>query len=207
MGSRSLSRIILRRIPHSVSRIILRHQETTLDFNFDKPVWSGMNTTACSYALLKSIVAEDATVIAKLRSAGAIILGKATMNEFANLKAFNAIEGWSARGGKGRSAYDTGEYGEQGAKPSGSSSGSAIAVSAGFAPAALGTETSGSLISPAGRAAAYTLRSTVGLVSRYGTIPGCKSFDTIGPIAKSTWDVALLLGCMAGLDPKDEASE
>ncbi|KAJ9112252.1 hypothetical protein QFC22_006336 [Naganishia vaughanmartiniae] len=167
----------------------------------------GMNTTAGSYALLKSIPMEDATVIAKLRSAGAIILGKATMNEFANLKAFNAIEGWSARGGRGRSAYDVGGHGSDGAKPSGSSSGSAIAVSAGFSPAALGTETSGSLISPAGRAAAYTLRSTAGLVSRYGVIPGCKSFDTIGPITKSAWDTAVLLSCMAGLDPKDEATK
>lgn len=108
---------------------------------------------------------------------------------------------------KGGPLYDTGECGNAGPSPAGSSSGSAIAVSAGFASAALGTETSGSLIAPAGRAAAYSLRSTVGLVSRYGMIPGARTFDTIGPITKSAWDTALLLGCMAGFDPKDEASE
>ncbi|KAJ9092395.1 hypothetical protein QFC21_006897 [Naganishia friedmannii] len=164
----------------------------------------GMHTTAGSYALVNSIPKEDATVIAKLRAAGAIILGKTTMTEFGNCKYSKADWGWSARGGQPLSAYVGGGY--PAANPEGSSSGSAIALSAGWAPATLGTETCGSLISPTGRAAGYTLRSTVGLISRYGVIPVSTTLDTVGPIAKSAHDIALLVECMSGYDAKDPAT-
>ncbi|KAJ9094936.1 hypothetical protein QFC21_005728 [Naganishia friedmannii] len=167
----------------------------------------GMKTTAGSYALLNSIPVEDSTVIAKLRAAGAIILGKTTMCELGHYRTsavINPCHGWSSRGGQGRSAYVAGGCPE--ANPGGSSSGSAIAVSAGFAPAALGTDTIGSLIAPAGRAAEYTLRSTVGLISRYGVVPASRHLDTVGPIAKSVCDAAILLECMSGYDPKDPAT-
>ena len=104
-----------------------------------------------------------------------------------------------------QSAYVAGGY-FNGGDAEGSSSGSAIAVSAGWAPAALGTETAGSLITPSGRAALYTLRSSVGLVSRYGAIPASKELDTVDPMTKSAYDTALLLGCMIGYDPSDPAS-
>lgn len=165
-----------------------------------------MSNTAGSLALVNSIVPEDATVIAKLRAAGAIILGKTTMTEFGGLKSSTMTRGFSARGGQGQSAYVEGGF-ANGGDPMGSSSGSAIALSAGWAPATLGTETSGSLIAPSGRAAAYTLRPTLGLVSRAGTVPGSKSMDTVGPMAKSVFDIALLLQHMAGSDSKDDTSE
>lgn len=167
---------------------------------------TGMATSAGSYALLNSIPSSDATVITKLRVAGAIFLGKSTMTELGNLKSSVEKMGRSARGGQGQSAYVYGGY-AGGGNPLGSSSGSAIAVSAGFAAAALGAETLGSLVAPAGRAALFSLRPTMGLVSRDGTVPGAKSFDMIGPMAKSTCDVALLLQQIAGTDPKDPASE
>ncbi|KAJ9113977.1 hypothetical protein QFC22_005795 [Naganishia vaughanmartiniae] len=164
----------------------------------------GMHTTAGSYALVNSIPKEDATVIAKLRAAGAIILGKTTMTEFGNCKYSKADWGWSARGGQPLSAYVAGGY--PNANPDGSSSGSAISVSAGWAPGALGTETNGSLILPAGRAAGYALRSTAGLISCFGVVPISATIDTVGPITKSAYDTALLLECMSGYDAKDPAT-
>jgi amidase len=165
-----------------------------------------MATTAGSFALLNSIPSSDAPVIAKLRAAGAIILGKSTMTELGNLKSSVEKMGRSARGGQGQSAYVAGGY-AAGGDPLGSSSGSAIAVSAGWAAASLGAETLGSLVAPAGRAALYCLRPTLGLVSRDGTIPGAKSFDMVGPMGKSAYDVALVLQHIAGTDPKDPASK
>ncbi|GHJ89998.1 hypothetical protein NliqN6_6400 [Naganishia liquefaciens] len=162
----------------------------------------GMATTAGSYALVNSVPRHDATVIAKLRAAGAIILGKTNMSEFANLKSSSASMGWSARGGQTQSAYVVGGY-TNGGEPLGSSSGSAVAVSAGWTPASLGTETLGSIIAPAGRAALYALRPTLGLVSRAGMVPACKAMDTVGPMAKCVYDVALLLECMMGPDHLD----
>ncbi|KAJ9115471.1 hypothetical protein QFC22_005229 [Naganishia vaughanmartiniae] len=172
------------------------------------PLVTGMKTTAGSHALLNSVPAEDATVIAKLRAEGAIILGKTTMCELGHYRTSavaNPCHGWSSRGGQGLSAYVAGVCPE--ANPGGSSSGSAIAVSAGWAPASLGTDTIGSLIAPAGRAAGYTIRSTVGLVSRHGVVPASRRLDTVGPIAKSVFDVALLLECISGFDAKDLATQ
>lgn len=164
-----------------------------------------MNTTAGSYALLNSIVPGDATVTAKLRAKGAIILGKASLSEFAMFKASHVENGWNAIGGQCQSAYVQGGF-KAGGDPSGSSSGSAVGVSAGFAPAALGSETDGSIVSPAARAAAYGIKPSIGLVSRSGVIPIAASQDTVGPIAKSTYDAALLLQSIAGYDAKDKAS-
>lgn len=166
----------------------------------------GMKTTAGSYALANSVVPGDATVIAKLRAKGAIILGKASLSEFAMFKASSVENGWSAIGGQCQSAYVEGGF-SAGGDPSGSSSGSAVGVSAGFAPASLGSETDGSIVSPAARAAAYGIKPSIGLVSRSGVIPIAASQDTVGPIAKSTYDAALLLQIIAGYDEKDQASE
>lgn len=165
-----------------------------------------MTTSAGSYALVNSIPRGDATVISKLRAAGAIILGKTNMTEFAGMKSTTTSTGSSARGGQGQSAYVVGGY-ANGGDPLGSSSGSGIAVSAGWAAASLGTDTVGSIVAPAGRAALYALRPTMGLVSRAGIVPGCKMMDTVGPMAKCVYDVALLLENMVGPDPEDESSE
>lgn len=170
----------------------------------DYVIGSGMKTTAGSLALFNSVPIEDSTVVAKLRAAGAIILGKTTMCEFGHYRTSavnNPCHGWSSRGGQGLSAYVAG--GCPDANPGGSSSGSAIAVSAGWAPAALGTDTIGSLIAPAGRAAGYTIRPTVGLISRHGVVPASRYLDTVGPIAKSAHDTGLLLECISGYDPKE----
>lgn len=164
-----------------------------------------MATTAGSYALLNSIPPSDAFVIAKLRAADAIILGKSTMTELGNLKSSVEKMGRSARGGQAQSAYVEGGY-AAGGDPLGSSSGSAIALSAGWAPGALGAELSGSLVAPSGRAAVYCLRPTMGLVSRGGTVPGAKPMDVVGPMAKTAYDVALLLQHIAGTDPRDAPS-
>lgn len=164
-----------------------------------------MNTTAGSYALLNSKVPRDATVTANLRSRGAIILGKASLSEFAMFKSDHVSNGWAAISGQCQSAYIKGGF-AAGGDPSGSSSGSAVGVSAGFAPAALGSETDGSIVSPAARAAAYGIKPSIGLVSRSGVIPIGASQDTVGPIAKSTYDAALLLQSIAGYDERDKAS-
>ncbi|KAJ9103323.1 hypothetical protein QFC20_004800 [Naganishia adeliensis] len=162
---------------------------------------TGMRTTAGSYALINSVVPEDATVVAKLRAAGAIIIGKANLSEFANLKG-EVPSGWSARGGQTQSAYIKGGYAAGGA-PGGSSSGSAVGVSAGFAAAAVGTESDGSMLVPCARAGVYGLKATVGLISRTGMVAPIRTADTLGPITRSTYDAALLLGIMAGKDQKD----
>ncbi|KAJ9100953.1 hypothetical protein QFC19_005349 [Naganishia cerealis] len=146
----------------------------------------------------------DATVISKLRSKGAIVLGKASMTEFANFR--GSIEnGWGARHGQCQSAYVVGGF-DAGGDPSGSSSGSAVAISAGFAAGTLGSETDGSIIDPAGRAAAYGIKPSIGLVSRSGVIPISSSQDTVGPIVRSTYDAALLLTHLAGYDAADPAT-
>lgn len=145
-----------------------------------------MQTTAGSHALAESIVPEDAAAIQNLRAAGAIIIGKANLSELSGMR--DEIEGqWSGRGGYCRSAY------VKDGDPGGSSCGSAVAVSAGFAAAALGGDTTGSITFPAGRAACYAMRPTLSLVSTEGCIPLSSSLDVIGPMGKSTHDVALVL--------------
>ena len=168
--------------------------------NIATDVSLGMNTTAGNYAFLGSQVPGDAPVAAQLRAKGAIILGKANLSELANYKSTNTTNGWSARGGQTQSAYVVGGF-AAGGDPCGSSSGSAVGVSAGFAAAALGSETDGSLVCPSNRAALYTIRMSVGLSSRSGVVPISSTQDTTGPMAKSTYDCALILENMVATSP------
>ena len=158
-----------------------------------------MRTTAGSLAF-EAPAARDATVTAKLRAAGGIVLGKANLSEWANLRGVGSISGWSARGGQTRNPYALDR------NPSGSSSGSAVAAAANLCAAALGSETDGSIISPASMCSLVGIKPTVGLVSRAGVIPISSSQDTVGPIGRCVADVAVLLGAIAGADPDDPAT-
>jgi amidase len=160
-----------------------------------------MMTTAGSLALLGSIAPRDSFVAQKLRQAGAVILGKTNLSEWANFRGENSTSGWSARGGLTKNPYALDR------NPSGSSSGSAVAVSAGLCAAAVGTETDGSLISPAAVCGIVSIKPTVGLISRSGIIPISRTQDTAGPMTRTVTDAAILLGALTGVDPRDEATE
>ncbi|PVH95468.1 amidase signature enzyme [Periconia macrospinosa] len=163
----------------------------------------GMNSTAGSFALLQGSHAKsDAFVVKKLRDAGAIILGKANQDEWSGQRGTNNGSAWSARGGRMSAAYVEGGF-AAGGDPGGSSGGPAVAVSAGFAAASLGTDTEGSIIGPSSRAALFGLRPSTGMTSRTGVIPISSSQDTTGPLAKSVWDIAAILEVMAAHDPED----
>lgn len=166
------------------------------------------HTTAGSLALADALALRDATVTAKLRQAGAIILGKANLTEFANILAVGMPSGYSSLGGQVRNAYAPALDGKGVpiVGPGGSSAGSAVAVAAGLAAASIGTETSGSLLSPAGQNGLVTVKPTVGLVSRAGIIPIAASQDTAGPMTRTVRDAALILGVLAGPDPLDKAT-
>ncbi|MGH7109944.1 MAG: amidase family protein [Stellaceae bacterium] len=168
-----------------------------------------MPTTAGSLALAGARARADATVAARLRAAGAVILGKTNLTEFANMMAIDMPSGYSSLGGQVRNPYapDVDERGVPIVTPGGSSSGSAVAVAAGFATAAIGTETSGSLLSPACQNGLVTVKPTVGLISRAGIIPIAASQDTAGPLTRSVEDAALLLNVLAAPDPPDPATE
>ena len=159
-----------------------------------------MTTTAGSLALAGSIAARDAFVVERLRAAGAIVLGKTNLSEWANFRGSRSSSGWSARGGQTRNPYVLDR------NPSGSSSGSAVAVSANLCAVAVGTETDGSIISPASLCGIVGLKPTVGLVSRSGIIPISHSQDTAGPMTRTVRDAAIVLGVMAGPDPRDAAT-
>jgi amidase len=159
-----------------------------------------MQTTAGSIALLGSRAAHDAFIVARLRDAGAVILGKANLSEWANFRGHRSISGWSSRGGLTRNPHDRTRT------ASGSSSGSAAAVAAGFAVAAIGTETAGSITSPANACGIVGLKPTVGSLSRTGIIPIAHSQDTAGPMTRSVEDAALLFAAMRGVDPTDAAT-
>ncbi|KAL7921319.1 amidase signature domain-containing protein [Trichoderma austrokoningii] len=158
-----------------------------------------MGTTAGSYLLVGATVPRDAFVVQKLRHAGAIILGKANMSEWANFRArdFN-INGWSAKGGQTLAAYHASQ------DASGSSSGSGVAADLGLAWAALGTETDGSIICPAQRSSVVGVKPTVGLTSRDMVIPVSEHQDTVGPMARTVKDAAYLLQVIAGEDANDK---
>ncbi|KAH7881422.1 amidase signature enzyme [Lentinula edodes] len=156
----------------------------------------GMNTTAGSFALLGSIVPDDAGVVKKLREAGAIILGKANLSEFAEFRG-NLPSGWSGRGGQTTNAYFPS------ADPCGSSSGSGVTTSIGLTTVALGTETDGSITCPTGNNNLAGVKPSVGLTSRAGVIPISEHQDTVGPMARSITDVAIVLSLIAGKDPND----
>ncbi|KAL4909508.1 hypothetical protein BDW74DRAFT_187587 [Aspergillus multicolor] len=156
-----------------------------------------MDTTAGSYALVGTVVRREATVVANLRKSGAIILGKTSLSEWANTRSSNSSNGWNAIGGQTYAAY----YAEQ--DPSGSSSGSAVSVDLGLAFAALGTETVGSIILPAEKSNIVGIKPTVGLTSRYMVVPVSERLDTIGSMARTVRDAALVLQAIADQDARD----
>lgn len=159
-----------------------------------------MSTTAGSLALVGAKPPTDSTVARKLREAGAVLIGKANMSEWANFRGFQSSSGWSARGGQGRNPYALDR------NPCGSSSGSAQAVSANLVTAALGTETDGSIVCPSSICGIVGIKPTVGLVSRTGVIPIAHSQDTVGPMCRTVADAAAVLGAIVGPDPEDSAT-
>ena len=159
-----------------------------------------MTTTAGSLALEGSVPPHDSHVAERLRAAGAILLAKANMSEWANIRSTRSTSGWSARGGQCRNPYLLDR------NPCGSSSGSAAAVSANFGAVAIGTETDGSIVCPASANGVVGIKPTVGLVSRAGIIPISHTQDTAGPLCRTVADAAALLGALAGADPRDKAT-
>ncbi|XVF45484.1 hypothetical protein PTKIN_Ptkin02bG0210300 [Pterospermum kingtungense] len=159
-----------------------------------------MNTTAGSLALLGSIVPRDAGVVTRLRKSGAIILGKASLSEWAHYRDNNAPSGWCAVSGQGRNPYNLS------ADPCGSSSGSAISVAANMAAVTLGTETDGSILCPSNNNAVVGIKPTVGLTSRAGVIPITPRQDTVGPMCRTVADAVYVLDAIAGLDYNDKAT-
>jgi amidase len=171
---------------------------------------AGMPTTAGSVALAESMPAGDAFIVRKLRAAGAVLMGKGTLTEFANFFGANMPTGYSSLGGFGFNPYDPrpmpGGDGRPVLQTGGSSSGPGIAVNANLVTVAVGTETSGSILSPASSNGVVGLKPTLGLVSRHGILPITADQDTAGPIARTVTDAAILLGVLAGYDPADPAT-
>lgn len=159
-----------------------------------------MHTSAGSPALLGIAPPRDAAVVQRLRQAGALILGKTNLSEWANFRGKNSVSGWSTRGGQTLNPYALDR------SPSGSSSGTAVAVAANLGALGVGTETDGSITSPASVNALVGFKPTVGLVSRDGIVPIAFSQDTAGPMCRSVEDAALLLSVLAGVDPRDAAT-
>jgi len=159
-----------------------------------------MTTTAGSLALAGSIPLRDSFVAERLRKAGAVLLGKANLSEWANIRSSHSSSGWSGRGGQCRNPYALDR------NPCGSSSGSGSAVSANLCAAAIGTETDGSIVCPSTANGLVGIKPTLGLVSRAGIIPIAHSQDTAGPMTRTVRDAAILLGAIAGPDPRDAAT-
>jgi amidase len=159
-----------------------------------------MQTTAGSLALLGSPAPRDAFIVSQLRRVGAVILGKTNLSEWANFRSSHSTSGWSSRGGQTRNPYALDR------NPSGSSSGSGVAVAANLCAVAVGTETDGSITSPASVNGVVGIKPTVGLASRRGIIPIAHSQDTAGPMARSVADAAILLGALTAEDPEDTAT-
>lgn len=156
-----------------------------------------MHTTAGSLALENHVAEKDAFVVSQLRKAGALIMGKTNLSEWANFRSTRSSSGWSSRGGQTRNPYVINR------SPCGSSSGSAVAVSANLCAVAVGTETDGSVIAPASFCGIVGIKPTVGLVSRSGIIPISATQDTAGPMTRTVADAAILLNAMVGVDPND----
>ena len=159
-----------------------------------------LQTTAGSLALAGAPAAEDAFLVSRLRAGGAVVLGKSNLSEWANFRSLRSSSGWSARGGQTRNPYAPAR------SPSGSSSGSAVAVAANLTALAVGTETDGSIVSPASVNGIVGIKPTLGLVSRRGLVPIAHSQDTAGPMARTVADATVLLGVLAGSDPDDPAT-
>src|SRR5882724_7781582 len=159
-----------------------------------------MMTTACSLALVGSHPQQDSTVAKKLREAGALILGKTNLSEWANFRSSHSSSGWSGRGGQTKNPYVLDR------NPCGSSSGTGAAVAANLSAIGIGTETDGSVVCPANANSLVGLKPTLGLIRRAGIIPIAHSQDTAGPMCRSVTDAAILLGALTGVDPRDPAT-
>ncbi len=160
-----------------------------------------MMTTAGSLALVGSIASQDSFVAQKLREAGAVILGKTNLSEWANFRSTHSSSGWSSRGGQTRNPYILDR------NPFGSSSGSGVAVAANLCAAAIGTETDGSIMTPSSANCLVGIKPTVGLVGRTGIIPIAHSQDTAGPMTRTVKNAAILLGALTGVDLRDPATQ
>ncbi|MGF1925871.1 MAG: amidase family protein, partial [Bacteroidia bacterium] len=160
-----------------------------------------MQTTAGSLALAGNIASADAFIAQKLREAGAVILGKTNLSEWANFRSTRSCSGWSSRGGQTKNPYILDR------SPSGSSSGSGAAVSANLCAIAIGTETNGSIIAPSSYSGVVGFKPTVGLWSRSGIIPISATQDTAGPMCRTVTDAAILLGALTGVDAADEITK
>lgn len=159
-----------------------------------------MQSTAGSLALMGVAPPRDAFIVERLRAAGAVVLGKTNLSEWANFRSTHSSSGWSGRGGQCRNPYALDRT------PSGSSSGSGVAVSANLCAVAIGTETDGSIVSPSTCCGIVGIKPTLGLVSRSGIIPIAHSQDTAGPMARTVADAATLLGALTGVDARDDAT-
>ncbi|HEY8471844.1 MAG TPA: amidase [Natronosporangium sp.] len=159
-----------------------------------------LHTTAGSFALLEAEPKRDAFLVQRLRAAGAIILGKANLSEWANFRSLASSSGWSARGGQANNPYVLDR------NPCGSSSGSAVAVSAHLATVTIGTETNGSIVCPSGANGVVGIKPTLGLVSRSGIVPISAQQDTAGPITRNVTDAAAVLSVVQGFDRRDPAT-
>jgi amidase len=160
-----------------------------------------MSTSAGSLALAGVRATRDAFVAERLRAAGAVIIGKTNLSEWANMRSTHSISGWSGRGGQTKNPHALDR------NPSGSSSGSGAAIAAGLATLAVGTETDGSIVSPASSCGIVGIKPTLGLVSRSGIIPIAHSQDTAGPMTRSVADAALMLAAMTGVDNDDAVTK
>lgn len=160
-----------------------------------------MQTTAGSLALGGSIPLQDSFVAKKLRDAGAVILGKTNLSEWANFRSSHSTSGWSGRGGQTRNPYVLDR------NPCGSSSGTGAAIAANLAAIGIGTETDGSVVCPSNANSLVGIKPTVGLISRAGIVPIAHSQDTAGPMCRTVTDTAILLGALAGIDSRDEATK
>jgi amidase len=160
-----------------------------------------MMTTAGSLALEGSIARQDATVAKKLRDAGAVIIGKTNLSEWANFRSSHSSSGWSGRGGQTKNPYVLDR------NPCGSSSGTGAAIAANLAVIGVGTETDGSVVCPSNANSLVGIKPTLGLISRAGIIPIAHSQDTAGPMCRTVTDAAILLAAMTGMDPRDPVTE
>jgi amidase len=160
-----------------------------------------MQTTAGSLALLGKPAARDSWVAVRLRTAGAVILGKTNLSEWANFRSTHSTSGWSGRGGQTKNPYALDR------NPCGSSSGSGAAVASNLCTLAIGTETDGSVVCPSSMCGIVGIKPTLGLISRAGIIPIAHSQDTAGPMTRTVRDAAILLGALTGVDSRDNASE